>query len=102
MILVMGTFAPKGRETGGLSGGCQWLTQALCIECLLGGKSDVGHFPSREKQNNTRKRQALWECSKWEFQLSPEHKQRGAISLEVRPGRALGPRVGGQKDATLK
>lgn len=54
--------------------------------CLLGGKSDVGHFPSREKNNNTRKRRALWECSKWEFQLSPEHKQRGATSLEVRPG----------------
>lgn len=25
--------------------------------CLLRGKSDVGHFPSREKYNNTRKRQ---------------------------------------------
>lgn len=32
--------------------------------CLLGGKADVGHFPSRGKHNNTRKHRALWECSK--------------------------------------
>lgn len=51
--------------------------------CLLGGKSDVGHFPSGENYNNTRKRQALWERSKWEFQLRPEHKQRRTTGLEA-------------------
>lgn len=62
-------------------------TGFVCGICLLGGKSDVGHFPSREKHNNTRKRQALWECSKWELQPRPEHKQR-RTSLEVRPSSA--------------
>lgn len=50
--------------------------------CLPGGKAEAGHFPSREKDNNTRKRRALWECSQWESQLSPEHKQR-RTGLEV-------------------
>ena len=40
-----------------------------------------------------RKHQALWEGSKWELQLSPEHKQRGRTSLEVRLSRALRQKV---------
>lgn len=61
--------------------------------CLLGGKSDGGHFPPGEKYNNMRKPRALWEGSKRELQLSPEHKQRGMASLEVRPSRSLRQKV---------
>lgn len=92
MIAVLCTFtSPGGKET---ETGAQQLTRGFVHGlCVLGGKSDVGHFPSGEKYNNMRKRQALWEGSKWEFQLSLGHKQRGMTSLEVRPNRALRQKV---------
>lgn len=75
--------------------GAQELTRGFVHGiCLLGGKSDVGHFPSREKNNNTRKRQALWECSKWEFQLSPEHKQRERQARRSGPASAEAESLG--------
>ena len=53
------------RRKPGSPAGAQKLTCSFVHGiCLLGGKADVGHFPSRGKHNNTRKHRALWECSK--------------------------------------
>ena len=78
------------RRKPGSPAGAQKLTCSFVHGiCLLGGKADVGHFPSRGKHNNTRKHRALWECS-------VQSADRGEASLEVRPAECRGRESGSQ------
>lgn len=66
-----------GRREQGAPAGASGCPEALCVELVCREESPMlGHFPSREKDNNTRKRRALWELPTWAFQLRPDHEQR--------------------------
>lgn len=68
---------PSAAETGAGPGRVPGAGKQLCAWNLAARrKPEVGHFPPGEKYNNTRKRQALWECSKWESQCRPGRQQR--------------------------
>lgn len=89
---------PAGRRRKpGSPAGAQKLTCSFVHGiCLLGGKADVGHFPSRGKYNNTRKHQALWECSKVGAAAPSRAQTKGRASLGARPAEHRGRRSGSQ------
>ena len=83
------TPTPAGRRWKlGSPAGAQKLTCSFAHGiCLLGGKADVGHFPSRGKHNNTRKHQARWECSKPGAAAPSRAQTKGRAGPEARPAR---------------
>lgn len=66
------------------------------MECLLGGKADVGHFLPEENTTIQGSTKHCGNVPKWELQRPSRAQTKGRASLEARPAEHRGRKSGSQ------